>query len=91
MTVKSHEMTAQLPTTAHFDISSGFYSSQESALPTQLEYLQNRVTSLETRLQQAIASSVKKDDYVNKLTIDLEHIIMQLQRLQVVKQQNQQS
>ncbi len=51
-----------------------------------LEYLQNRVTSLESRLQQAIVNSVKKEDYVNKLSMDLEHIIMQLHRLNVVKQ-----
>jgi len=50
-----------------------------------LEYLQTRVASLESRLQQAIATSIKKEDYVNKLSIDLEHIIMQLQRLEIVK------
>jgi hypothetical protein len=57
----------------------------ESAAPIQLAYLQTRVATLETRLQQSIANTIKKEDYVNKLALDLEHIILQLQRLEVVK------
>ena len=57
----------------------------ELAAPVQLEYLQTRVATLETRLQQSIANTIKKEDYVNKLALDLEHIILQLQRLEVVK------
>jgi len=57
----------------------------ESTAPTQLAYLQTRVATLETRLQQSIANTIKKENYVNQLALDLEHIISQLQRLEVVK------
>ena len=53
--------------------------------PLDLQCLQNRITTLETQLQKAIAFSHKKEAYANTLASDLEHIISQLQRLEVVK------
>lgn len=50
-----------------------------------LQCLQHRVTTLETQLEKALANSVKKEAYANTLASDLEHIIVQLQRLDVVK------
>lgn len=50
-----------------------------------LQCLQNRVTTLENQLEKALAYSVKKEAYANTLASDLEHIIVQLQRLDVVK------
>lgn len=50
-----------------------------------LQCLQNRVETLESQLQKALAYSVKKEAYANTLASDLEHIIVQLQRLDVVK------
>lgn len=51
----------------------------------QLEYLRNRVATLENQLERAIAHSRKKEAYATTLESDLEHIITQLQRLEVVK------
>lgn len=50
-----------------------------------LQCLQNRVATLENQLEKALAYSVKKEAYANTLASDLEHIIVQLQRLDVVK------
>jgi len=50
-----------------------------------LQCLQNRVTTLESQLQKALANSQKKEAYANTLESDLEHIIVQLQRLDLVK------
>lgn len=50
-----------------------------------LQCLQNRVTTLEGQLQKALVNSQKKEAYANTLATDLEHIIVQLQRLDVVK------
>ena len=50
-----------------------------------LQCLQNRVTTLEGQLQQALANAQKKEAYANTLESDLEHIIVQLQRLDLVK------
>jgi hypothetical protein len=50
-----------------------------------LQCLQNRVTTLESQLQKALAHSQKKEAYANTLASDLEHIIVQLQRLDLVK------
>lgn len=51
----------------------------------QLEYLRNRIATLENQLERAIAHSRKKESYATRLESDLEHIITQLQRLEVVK------
>lgn len=51
----------------------------------QLEWLQSKVASLEDQLQKAIAFSKKKEAYANTLATDLEHIIGQLQRLEIVR------
>ncbi|HXH55460.1 MAG TPA: hypothetical protein VNK03_06955 [Gammaproteobacteria bacterium] len=50
-----------------------------------LQCLQSRVTTLESQLQKALANSQKKEAYANTLASDLEHIIVQLQRLDLVK------
>ena len=50
-----------------------------------LQCLQNRVTTLENQLQKALANSQKKEAYANTLESDLDHIIIQLQRLDLVK------
>lgn len=50
-----------------------------------LQCLQNRIETLENQLQKALANSQKKEAYANTLESDLEHIIVQLQRLDLVK------
>lgn len=50
-----------------------------------LQCLQNRITVLESQLQKALVNSQKKEAYANTLESDLEHIIVQLQRLDLVK------
>lgn len=52
---------------------------------SELQYLHMRVASLEAQLQQAIANTIKKEAYANTLATDLEHIIIQLRRLEIVK------
>ncbi len=61
------------------------FQSQPAMGFSQLQYLQDRVETLETQLQNAIAASLKKEAYANTLETDLEHIILQLKRLEVVK------
>lgn len=60
--------------------------AKQPAITVQLQYLQSRVATLETQLEQAIAYAVKKEAYANTLAADLEHIIIQLKRLEIVKQ-----
>ncbi len=58
----------------------------QSVAPTfQLKNLQTRITSLESQLEQTIQHSRKKEAYANTLASDLEHIIIQLKRLEVVQ------
>jgi len=59
--------------------------AQHAAPLLQLQFLQTRVSTLEDQLQQALATSKKREAYANTLAIDLEHIIIQLKRLEVVK------
>jgi len=61
------------------------FEAQHPTVKIKLEYLENRVTTLEDQLQRAIAHAGKKEAYANTLASDLEHIIIQLQRLEVVK------
>jgi len=85
MSSKPHvERLNTSPLSLPSDLNCGIWEKPEPSNPIELQYLQNRVATLETRLQQAITNSSKKDDYVNKLTMDLEHIIMQLQRLELI-------
>ncbi len=58
---------------------------KQPTITIQLQYLQDRVTTLEDQLQKAIAVAVKKEAYANTLASDLEHIIIQLSRLEIVK------
>ncbi len=60
-------------------------SAQPIPPVVELQFLQNRITVLEDQLQQAIAHSKKKEAYANTLATDLEHIIIQLKRLEIVK------
>ncbi len=50
-----------------------------------LQCLQTRIETLENQLQKALANSQKKEAYAHTLESDLEHIIVQLQRLDLVK------
>lgn len=59
--------------------------TQQMVPLVQLQFLQTKVNSLEHQLQQALATSKKREAYANTLASDLEHIIIQLKRLEVVK------
>jgi len=59
--------------------------TQQAVSLIQLQFLQTKVNSLEDQLQQALATSKKREAYANTLAVDLEHIILQLNRLEVVK------
>lgn len=50
-----------------------------------LQCLQNRIETLENQLQKALTNSQRKEAYAHTLESDLEHIIVQLQRLDLVK------
>ena len=60
-------------------------NAQEITPFIQLQWLQSKVASLEDQLQQSTAFSKKKEAYANTLASDLEHIIGQLQRLEIVR------
>lgn len=60
-------------------------NAQEITPFIQLQWLQTKVASLEDQLNQTIAFSKKKEALANTLATDLEHIIGQLQRLEVVR------
>lgn len=59
--------------------------STEANSVFQLQNLQTRINTLESQLEQTIAHSRKKEAYANTLATDLEHIIIQLKRLEVIR------
>lgn len=58
---------------------------QETQSVVQLQNLQTRINSLENQLEQTLAHSKQKEAYANTLASDLEHIITQLKRLEVIR------
>jgi len=60
-------------------------NAQEITPFIQLQWLETKVASLEDQLNKTIAFSKKKEALANTLATDLEHIIGQLQRLEVVR------
>ena len=59
--------------------------AQQANSLIELQLLQNKIAYLEDQLKQTIIHSKKKEAYTNTLESDLEHIIVQLKRLEVVR------
>ncbi len=55
-----------------------FDKTPPSLSPVQILSLQNRMESLEQQIKKAVNTLAQRENYVNALAIDLEHIILQL-------------
>ena len=82
---EENNMSTQMMSTAMPHEGLPVFEMNQGASFSLLESLQNRIETLETQLKKAIHQSNKKEAYANTLESDLEHIISQLQRLEIVK------